>query len=245
MTVTTKRSSKGLLIGGIAIVAVVGIVGFVLPAEFGIDPTGIGKATGVLKMSEESNIYLERGMARTGVAFPIEGTVAAQDQPARLAEMLQANGLPALDPAQIKSDRYTVELAPYEGVEMKYELVEGTPILFSWQSTAPMDYDQHGHPYDGGDELTESFSITKAQSQAGLYVAPFTGAHGWYWQNRTVSPATVTLDTTGAIVKSIAYGPGGPSDRALTPVQPDGATPAATPAATGAPAAAASPTPAQ
>ena len=48
MTEAGKRSKKGLLIGGaVVLAAVVGVVGFVLPAEYGIDPTGIGKATGV------------------------------------------------------------------------------------------------------------------------------------------------------------------------------------------------------
>lgn len=221
---TQKRSSKGLLIGGAAvIVAAVAVVGFVLPAEYGIDPTGIGKATGIIKMAEaeDTNIYLERGMKRQGVMFQIDQPVAADAQGTKLAEMLAANGQSALAPDAIKADRFTFELLPYEGIELKYELNAGTPMLFSWTGTGPLDIDMHGHPYQGGTELTESYAIAKMQSQSALYVAPFTGIHGWYWQNRTLEPVTLTLDATGAIVKSFTFDAAGQHDRALTP--PSGA----------------------
>lgn len=217
---TPKRSNKGLLIGGAAvIVAAFGVVAFVLPAEYGIDPTGLGKATGLIKMAdaEDTNIYLERGKKRQGVMFPIEQPVAAEAQAAKLAEMLAANGQPALAADAIKADHFTFELAPYEGIELKYELNAGTPILFSWSGTGPLDIDMHGHPYQGGTEATESYAIAKMPSQSGLYVAPFTGIHGWYWQNRTLEPVTLTLDATGAIVKSFTFDAAGQHDRALTP----------------------------
>ncbi|HYD25937.1 MAG TPA: hypothetical protein VEB68_14200, partial [Croceibacterium sp.] len=54
-------------------VAAAGLVVFVLPAEYGIDPTGAGAALGLTQLAgEEENIYLKRGQARTNVLFPIE-----------------------------------------------------------------------------------------------------------------------------------------------------------------------------
>lgn len=244
MTETAPKSKKGLLIGGaVAVLAAVGVVGFVLPAEFGIDPTGIGKATGVLKMSdtEDTNIYLERGLARTGVMFPLDAPVPVDAQPAKLAEVLAANGLPAVPAAAMKSDRFTFELLPYEGIELKYELNAGSPIVFTWQGTGPLDYDQHGHPYEGGEELTESYSITKAPTQSAVYVAPFTGIHGWYWQNRTLEPVTLTLDATGAIVKSYTFDRAGQHDRELTPPVPGDTAAEATAGATPEPSGTAAP----
>lgn len=219
MTEAGKRSKKGLLIGGaVVLAAVVGVVGFVLPAEYGIDPTGIGKATGVLAMSEDpANIYLERGKARKDTLFPLDQAVAPDAQAAKLAEVLQANGKPAPAADSLKADRFTFELAPFEGIELKYELNQGSPLLFSWSGTGPLDIDMHAHPYEGGEALTESYAIEKLGSQSGVYVAPFTGIHGWYWQNRTMQPVTLTLDATGAIVKSYTFSPAGQAERQLTP----------------------------
>ena len=36
----------------------------------------------------------------------------------------------------------------------------------------------------------------------GSYTAPFTGIHGWYWQNRTDKPVTLKLSATGFFTES-------------------------------------------
>lgn len=222
MNEPAKRSNKGLLIGaGALVIAAVGVVGFVLPAEFGIDPTGIGKATGVLAMAEPAeNIYLKRGQARKDTLFALEGAIAPEAQAAKLAEVLQANGKPAPAADTLKQDRYTFELAPFEGIEMKYELAQGSPLIFSWSGSGPLDIDMHSHPYEGGTAATESFVIEKLPRQAGVYIAPFTGIHGWYWQNRTMQPVTLTLDATGVITKSMTFSPSGEAERPLVPPPP-------------------------
>src|SRR5690606_35239987 len=61
---------KKLVLGISAAVAVaaVALVVFILPAEYGVDPTGAGKALGVTKLSEpELNEEQIRGAKRTGV----------------------------------------------------------------------------------------------------------------------------------------------------------------------------------
>src|SRR5690606_14654837 len=62
-------SSNKLLIGGaVAVVAVGALALFVvLPAEFGVDPTGVGKSLGLTEIAEPANEELERGSKRTGV----------------------------------------------------------------------------------------------------------------------------------------------------------------------------------
>lgn len=223
MTDTGPKASKGkwLLGGSVVVLAALGVVGFVLPAEYGIDPTGIGKATGLLKMSEApENIYLARGKARKDVLFPLPAPVAAEALTAQLGKTLADNGKPPLAADAIKSDHFTFELQPYEGIELKYELNQGSPMAFSWTGTGPLDIDMHGHPYAGGTKATESYVIAKLQDQSAIYVAPFTGIHGWYWQNRTMQPVTLTLDAAGAIVKSFTFDPSGQHERALVAAAP-------------------------
>jgi len=217
---TTPRSRKKAIIGSLAAIAVAGViaVGFVLPAEFSIDPTGIGKATGLTGLSEEGMpIELQRGMARDGVLQVVDVPARADGLQGEFAGLLAEHGIAAPDAAAVKSDRFTFELLPYEGIELKYELAEGAPLAFTWQAAAPLNYDMHAHPYDGGVELTESYAITDAPSQSGIYVAPFTGIHGWYWQNRTLDNVTLTLDATGAISASYTFDQAGQHDRTLTP----------------------------
>lgn len=192
-------SKRKLLIGGgVAIVAAaVIVVGFVLPAEYGIDPTGIGKATGVLQIAEPVNEEFERGKKRTGVLT------------------LSKSALESLPGA---SDHYEIVLPPYQSIEMKYEIAQGEAMVFNWRATAPVHVDMHSHPFDGGTALTESYTIEDASSgQSGRYVAAFTGIHGWYWQNRTLNDVTVTVDASGAIRNSRTFDSSGEHPRELTP----------------------------
>lgn len=218
--IPARPSRKKLLIGSVAAVAVVavGLVVFVLPAEYGIDPTGAGAALGLTELAqsgEEENIYLKRGLARTNVLFPLEAS--AKPDEATLRATLAEHGLAFPADATVQSDRYTFELLPYEGIELKYVLAQGAPMIFSWHTPVPVNIDMHSHPFEGGDALTESFVITDTPSQTGVYVAPFTGIHGWYWQNRTLDNVTLTLDATGGFTGSKIFDAGGEHDRPLAP----------------------------
>lgn len=194
-----RMSKRHLLIAGAATVVVgtAAVVLFILPAEFGIDPTGFGRATGIAQIAEaEENVYLERGLRRRGV-FDVSETPLARAEGAQ--------------------DHWEFELGPYESIEFKYALEEGKPMHFFWKSTQPVDYDMHAHPFEGGTAMTESYSIEKADHLGGRYVAPFTGIHGWYWENRNLEPVRIVLDASGGITASKIFNASGETDRPLAP----------------------------
>jgi hypothetical protein len=191
-------SRKKLLIGSAAAigVAAVALLVFVLPAEYGIDPTGAGAALGLTKLAEpglsEEQI---RGNKRTGV-------LTLSEQPLEIANA---------------ADRWQIILRPYEAIELKYTLDEKAPIQFSWQGTGELYYDMHSHPFEGGDTLTETYSLGNAARMQGRYVAAFNGLHGWYWQNRSMNDVTLTVEASGPISGSTLFEMGIPTERELTP----------------------------
>lgn len=213
---TSTPSRKKLLIGSAAAlgIAAVALVVFVLPAEYGIDPTGAGRALGLTKLAgEEENVYLKRGQARTNVLFPLAATATPDE--ATLRATLSGKRV-AVGEGQLRTDRFEFRLLPYESIELKYDLAEGAPMIFSWKASAPVHVDMHSHPFEGGEELTESFVIEDAlPSQTAVYVAPFSGIHGWYWQNRTLDEVTLTLDAVGQITGSRTFSPAGEQPRPL------------------------------
>ena len=193
---TASPSRKKAVIGGVAALAIAAavVVVFVLPAEYGKDPTGLGTALGLNKLAEPGkNEEQLRGEKRKGVLAALDGPIQAAD------------------------DRYVLELGPFESGEFKYTLKEGDKMRFSWEATGPVDYDMHSHPFDGGTELTESYAVTKGPSQSGIYTAQFTGIHGWYWQNRSTDNVTVTLDAAGPMSASTVFNQVGEADRPLEP----------------------------
>lgn len=195
---SSNHSKRNVLIGIVSAFLVIAaiIVIFVLPAEFGIDPTGLGKATGVIAISQEPlNPYLEKGLKRKGVFTVSEEPLASEPG---------------------ASDRWEFELGPFESIEFKYVIDEGAAINFFWSATGPLDYDMHAHPFEGGTELTESYSIAKADHLGGRYIAPFTGVHGWYWQNRNIKKVRISVEASGRLNGSKIFDKAGVHDRPLS-----------------------------
>jgi len=193
-------SRKKLLIGSVAALAVAAaaLVVFVLPAEYGIDPTGAGRALGLTKLAEPGmNEEQIRGAKRTGV-------LTLSEQPLQRAAW---------------DDAWQVTLRPYEGIELKYTLDRGAALDFEWEATDTVEYDLHSHPFEGGTELTESYAVDDGKRMQGRYVAAFSGLHGWYWQNRNLTDVTVTLRAAGPIEGSTIFEMGVPTERDLTPPQ--------------------------
>lgn len=201
-----------------AAAAALAMVFFVLPAELGIDLTGFGEKTGLTGLSKGGaggNIYLERGLKRTNVLFPL-GADAKPDE-ATLRATLASKGIAIPAGAKLVGDHWEYELLPYASIEMKYRLNEGEPMIFQWRAPVPLHVDMHSVPDQGGNDATESFVIGDMPSQTAVYVAPFTGIHGWFWQNQTLEPVTVTIDARGAFAGAVTFDQSGEHPRELTP----------------------------
>ena len=93
-------------------VAAVVLITIVLPAEYGVDPLGTGRALGLLALSGTEVLHPVPPPTGTKVAPVPQGTFA-------------------LYPAQFKVDSRELVLGPYEYVEYKYHLEEGASMLFS------------------------------------------------------------------------------------------------------------------
>ena len=204
------------------IVASLAMVFFILPAELGIDLTGFGAKTGLtgLTKSGSGNIYLDRGLKRTNVLFPLDA-VAKPDE-ATLRATLAEKGIAIPANAKFISDHWEYELLPYDSIEMKYKLAQGQTMIFSWHAPVPVHFDMHSVPDQGGNPATESFAISDAPVQTAVYVAPFTGIHGWFWQNQTLNNVTVSVDATGEFAGAVTFDSAGEHPRSLNTRKPTG-----------------------
>ncbi|MDP3172442.1 MAG: transmembrane anchor protein [Polaromonas sp.] len=179
-------SSKQLVRSTIlaAISALVLLVAVVLPAEYGIDPTGIGR---VLRMTEMGNIKQQLAAEAAADAA----------QPAAKAAVTEASKAPAqaAAPKIDWRDQMAVTLTPGEGTEIKLKMVLGAKAQYSWVvEGGEVNFDTHG------DGPGKSISYEKGRgvsSDDGVLEAAFTGNHGWYWRNRGKSNVKVILRTRG------------------------------------------------
>lgn len=176
---STRKLVTGTLVAASGAAAI--LLLFVLPSEYGIDPTGAGAAMGLTDLAASGEMTeLERGALRKGQVL-------------------------SLSNAPIRKDRWEFELGPFKSIEFKYTMDKGSAMLFHWKATGPLHYDMHSHPFDGGTALTESYSVSDAKEMQGSYVAPFSGIHGWYWQNQSMDNVTLVIEATGGIVESTIF----------------------------------------
>lgn len=186
---------------GVAAVGAALAVLVILPAETGYDPTGVGEALGLTEIADPVNEELVRGQER----------MASQDV------LLLSDTAPELEEGV--SDLWEYELAPFESIEFKYTIPEGARVAFIWEGSDVLSYDMHAHPFAGGEEVTESYGVDAAQKIQGVYIAPFTGIHGWFWENRTLDNVTIRLETSGGFTHSTIFGQTGPVERPIAGVE--------------------------
>jgi hypothetical protein len=152
----------------------------VLPGEYGIDPTGLGRTVGLTQMGEVKAAALH---AETADA---EGMTRAAD-------------LLATADAQSRADTVRVDLAPGEGREVKLVMRRGDTAEFRWSTDrGVVGHELHGDEVGGGGGYRSYRKGAGAWSDQGQLVAAFDGRHGWYWENQTQAPLTVSLVTSGA-----------------------------------------------
>lgn len=176
------------------IVAAALLVTTVLPAEYGIDPTGIGRALGLTQMGEIKKSLAEEATAEN--AAPPEAKVQA----AAPAEKPAATPTPATqEAAPAAQHTMTVKLKPGQGAEIKLTMRKDATVRYEWTTEGgPVNYDTHGDPINAPKSFYHGYGKGRnTASDSGTLQAAFDGTHGWFWRNRTNSEVTVTLKTSG------------------------------------------------
>lgn len=173
--------------------ALIVLVTTVLPAEYGIDPLGTGRALGLTALAEAGGE--EDAAAGDTVLAPVR---AGAHTPATVA---------------LVQDEFTVELRPYEGVEYKYRVEQGASLQYTWIATAPVEFDFHGEPDGAPARYSESYGKGDAAAASGTFIAPTPGVHGWFWENPGTTRITITLKTTGFYTASTEYRDGERKER--------------------------------
>lgn len=185
---TTSSLLKATAIA--AIVAAVLTVTTILPAEYGIDPTGFGSLTGLTAIANASEE--EAGS---------EPAVQPQSQADSSADLLGSIALSPVtkQPGIAKSSTLQLTLEPNKGAELKAKMEKGQSMVFSWSSGGqPLSVDMHGEEVNAKADEYTSYWLERGQSEGnGHFVAPFTGTHGWYWKNKGTEPVTVTVTIHG------------------------------------------------
>lgn len=168
------QSLKSLIIATMVaiILATIILIVAVLPAEYSIDPTGLGKTMGLTTLSEQA----EKSIEPTKV-------ISSNEQVELLPQW---------------ADSVKITVPANDGLEYKFHLAKGAKLEYSWETDgSKLYFDFHGEPKGDKTGYFKSFKESTANQSSGSLTAPFEGSHGWYWENKTRSSVTVILNTKG------------------------------------------------
>jgi len=151
----------------------------VLPAEYGVDPLKTGKVLGL-----------------TGLAGSSEANSSG-----RAPAVAVSAGVYTSQPRIYKVDSEDFQLRPNEGVEMKYHMQKGASMVYGWKADGKLAFEFHGEPdQKPNKDYYESYELDDKvgkEESYGSFIAPSTGIHGWFWQNKGHTDVKFHLTTAG------------------------------------------------
>ena len=151
---------------------------FVLPAEYGTDPTGVGELFGLKKMGEIKT--------RLKQDF-LKENIGAKDELMVESETGKGN-----------QDVMEFVIAPDEAIEIKLEMKKGSIAKYKWTTqNGGLNYNLHGDGHKGSQYSIIYKKGRMTSSDSGEFKSEFDGYHGWFWRNRNNESVTVTLETIG------------------------------------------------
>ncbi len=153
--------------------AAVTLFTIILPAEYNIDPSGIGHKLGLT--------VFHKVKAETSIPLSSQETSEKSNGATETIEVIVPAG---------------------RGVEYKFIMAQYQKLEYEWitDSTA-LYFDLHGEPEGDTTGYFESYAIATLGEMKGSFIAPFAGSHGWYWKNTSDSPVTVQLIVKGEYTK--------------------------------------------
>ncbi|MFT5164408.1 MAG: hypothetical protein ACI9FJ_003009 [Alteromonadaceae bacterium] len=177
-----KATAVAVLLAAVILIIVI------LPAEYNIDPSGIGQQLGFTQINQPQKATATSLPTSLPKPLITNANTSSQWSPSTTT-----------NPSSQSSDSVNVTVPPMRGVEYKFQLSKHQTMKYDWQTDGEKLYlDLHGEPAGDTSGYYESYTIATATEMKGQFTAPFSGIHGWYWKNTTDKPITVTLNTTGS-----------------------------------------------
>jgi hypothetical protein len=182
-----KATGIALLVSGLLLFVAV------LPAEYGYDPLKTGATLGL-----------------TGIAK------AAEVQTGATPKAVTQTGVYTAQPRIYKVDAQDFQLRPGDGVEMKYHMARGASMVYAWKANGKLAFEFHGEPdQKPSKDYYESYELDDKvgkDASYGTFIAPSTGIHGWFWQNKGDKDVAFRLMVAGFFDSAKMYVDGKPDD---------------------------------
>ena len=198
---TSGPSRRTLVKGGLwtFVGALIVTVLFVLPAEYGVDPTGFGEMIGLTRLATPVAPEVDATPRIVEGRFP---EISPDDEFDYFEPETLGDPFSRTQDREFRSESMVIALDEFEQVEVKAVMKQGDALVYSWRLVegASIYTDFHADPLEV-EKFPEQYWIRYLESEnpsaSGSLVAPFDGNHGWYWLNIEENPVRIELEVHG------------------------------------------------
>jgi len=130
---SSKKLLKSTAIAAVS--AIVVLVTCVMPAEYAIDPTGIGKVLGLSKMGEIKQSLAEESENGIGEAQVASIPNQVKQETENLSSALPLGSSSKMPMPPIAKETISLELKPNQATEVKLSMPKDASVAFDWKSS--------------------------------------------------------------------------------------------------------------
>lgn len=173
-----------LITGGGLVAGALIVTGAIMPAEFNVDPLGLGKLSGVARLWAPEQKEIDA--ASPGAPLARENETA------------------------FRSDTIEIPLTDFLGgakgseLEYKVRMKKDATLIYEWEVLGAdrkddFHFDFHGHttPAPGQDMQVATYRQAYGLKAQGALTAPFDGIQGWQFSNSSEKPVVVRVKLSG------------------------------------------------
>ncbi|MDT0651035.1 hypothetical protein [Autumnicola edwardsiae] len=184
------------------IVGVLLLVVAVLPAEYGMDPTGAGKLLGF------SKLYVPEaaGTNTLGAMVPSASNPTIKLEKAgsgpNVERPAEADNPPPTTQLKSREDETKVIVPAGKGIEFKINMLKYGKMKYEWTTAngEVLYFDFHGEvkqEKEVKEVYFESYTIANSNNMVGTFLAPYEGRHGWFFRNTSNEDVIVNFRLKG------------------------------------------------
>jgi len=160
----------------------------ILPAEFGMDPTGAGKLLGFSKLyvPEEAGTTNLGAMASNPSTQTIKLEKAGSGP--KVERPVEADNSPPSTQLSSREDETKVVVPAGKGIEFKIDMLKYGKMKYEWTTSNNeiLYFDFHGEvkqEKEVKEVYFESYTIANSNNMVGTFYAPYEVKHGWFFRN--------------------------------------------------------------
>ncbi len=171
--------------------AVLLVIALVLPAAYGIDPTGIGGKLGLVKAQpgQPGNLARTASKAKPDTLPPGQASTASKPIVTDIDNGLEPE----------REDTVSVIVPPKSTMAYRVTMLRDYALNYHWKTDGKkVNLSFRGEGKNTPLKIFKDFSKDQLAKGQGLFIVPFPGVFGWYWENQSDQPVTVWLSARGA-----------------------------------------------